>query len=497
MPFQLQVIRGVKSGDIHTLDESRPTSVGRSIDCTVHLDDPSASRHHCQIVIDGGRAMIEDVGSSWGTAVNGESVTQGELKSGDVITVGETELRFETVSSPDAVTMVKPPRLVAKEEKPKAAGQEVPIPGPKGQAEPQEIPIPGPGHQPSSKEVPISPPGRPPAPPKIPIPPTDRPAAPKRVPMPDLGRQPVPVEAGMSMPDRQPAPADLTDLVGSRVLGYDIQAVVARARTGIVYRAHESAKNRVVAFKVFYPTMFKDLTAKQRFTRAVNTMLPIQHENLVRLYAAGRIEDSCYTASEFVDGESAAQMIERIGISGMLPWEHTLRIAAYVARALQVAEEHNIVHRNVTPRNILIRNSDRVAKLGDLIFAKAVEGLNAIQVTNPGELVGDLSYMPPEQTGAGGPVDCRSDIYCLGATLYALLTGRPPLEGRNPADTIMKIRTQQPDEPTKYHLSIPPLFEDVILHMLAKRPDDRYQTAADLLTDLERAAKYQGTSLPS
>jgi len=305
-----------------------------------------------------------------------------------------------------------------------------------------------------------------------------------------------PVQAAIPGPDSQPAPVDLANPVGSRILGYDIQAIVARARTGIVYRAVDSEQNKDVAFKVFFPTMFADLTAMQRFTRAVNTMLPIQHENLVRLYAAGRIEDSCYTACEFVDGESAAQMIERIGISGMLPWEHTLRIAAHVARALEVAEEHNVVHRNVTPRNILIRKSDRMAKLGDLILAKAVEGLDAIQVTNPGELVGDLSYMSPEQTGAGGPVDCRADIYCLGATLYALLTGRPPLEGRNTIETMTKIQTQQPDEPTKYHLSIPPLFEGVILRMLAKRPDDRYQTAADLLTDLERSAKYQGISLP-
>jgi serine/threonine-protein kinase len=104
--------------------------------------------------------------------------------------------------------------------------------------------------------------------------------------------------------------------------------------------------------------------------------------------------------------------------------------------------------------------------------------------------------MSPEQTGAGVPVDCRSDIYCLGATLYALLTGRPPLEARNAADTIAKIQTETPVDPTKHHLSIPPLFEGVVLRMLAKRPDDRYQTAANLLTDLERAAKYQGISLP-
>ena len=250
----------------------------------------------------------------------------------------------------------------------------------------------------------------------------------------------------MPSPGGESVPADPSHLVGRQILGYHIQAVLARARTGVVYRAMERQKNREVAFKAFYPTVFQDLTAAQRFTRAVNTMLPIQHENLVRLYAAGRAQGLCYTASELVDGQSAAQMIQDIGISGMMPWQYALRIAAHMARALQVAEQHGIVHRNVTPRNILIRQADGVAKLGDLIFAKALEGLSAdIEVTRPGELVGDLSYMSPEQTGAGGPVDCRSDIYCLGATLYALLTGRPPLEGRIAAHRVRlpRMRNRQ------------------------------------------------------
>jgi serine/threonine-protein kinase len=251
-----------------------------------------------------------------------------------------------------------------------------------------------------------------------------------------------------------------------------------------------------VAFKVFYPAMFADETAMARFLRAAKTMLPIRHENLVTLYMAGRKEDFCFTASEFVEGESAAQLKERVGISGMLSWEQALRIAAHIGQALAVAEEHRIVHRNVTPQNILIRASDKVAKLGDLILAKAMEGIHAVQVTRPGELVGELAYMSPEQTAGDKGVDCRSDLYGLGATLYAVLTGRPPLEGRNRADMILKIQTQPPEKPTKYHLAISPMFEGVILRLLAKRPDDRYQTAKDLLADLARVAKFQGFSLP-
>jgi serine/threonine-protein kinase len=312
----------------------------------------------------------------------------------------------------------------------------------------------------------------------------------------DTGKREPEPAAVTPKPPRQPSPTDLIKLVGRKILRFDLQSIVARARTGIVFRARDVERNRDVAFKAFYPTIFTDNTAMDRFLRAAKTMLPIRHENLVTLYMAGRKEGFCFTACEFVEGESASQLIERVGISGMLPWELGMKIAVQIARALAVAEEHQIVHRNVTPRNILIRESDKVAKLGDLVLVKALEGVHAVQVTKPGELVGELPYMSPEQTTGDGNLDCRSDLYGLGATLYAVLTGRPPLEGRNPAETIFKIQTQKPDRPTKYHLSIPPLFEGLILRLLAKRPEDRYQTATNLLSDLHRVAKYQGYSLP-
>ena len=163
-----------------------------------------------------------------------------------------------------------------------------------------------------------------------------------------------------------------------------------------------------------------------------------------------------------------------------------------VARALEVAHEHGIVHRNITPRNVLMRASDGLVKLGDLMLAKSLEGSQADVITRPGELVGQLLYMSPEQTSRETIVDHRSDIYNLGAMAYALLTGHPPFEGHSPLEIIMKIQRDPPPMPTKFHLSIPPLFEGVVLQMLAKRPDDRYRTPTHLITDLQRVAKYVG-----
>jgi serine/threonine-protein kinase len=201
-------------------------------------------------------------------------------------------------------------------------------------------------------------------------------------------------------------------------------------------------------------------------------------------------------AMEFVDGESMDKVIERIGIAGMLDWRYALRVAVHIARALDYAHSQNIIHRNITPTNIMMRSSDKVAKLGDLMFAKALEGTNAKQVTRPGELVGEVAYMAPERThGHNSEIDGRSDIYGLGATVYALLTGRPPFEGNSLIDLVEKIRNAEPVRPKKYQLSIPDLFEGVVMQMLAKRPQERQASAKDLLADLERVAKFQGVSL--
>jgi serine/threonine-protein kinase len=129
------------------------------------------------------------------------------------------------------------------------------------------------------------------------------------------------------------------------------------------------------------------------------------------------------------------------------------------------------------------------------MFAKALEGVMAKPVTRPGQLVGSIAYMSPERTKENAQVDTRSDIYGLGATVYALLTGRPPFEGASLVDTITKIRSADPVKPTKYQLSIPGLFEGTVLRMIAKRPEDRFQSPRELLADLERVAKFNNVTI--
>jgi serine/threonine protein kinase len=300
-----------------------------------------------------------------------------------------------------------------------------------------------------------------------------------------------PPEVGETEGRKDRANPRLADLVGEQFLHYRVGSVVARATSGMVFRALDIHDGSTVALKVFWPDFFADERAAQRFLRAVKTMVPLEHENLVKLHAAGRFNGLCFTASDFIEGESVTQVIARIGIAGMLDWRRAYHVAVGVAQALEFAHERNIIHRNIRPSNILIRQSDGCVKLGDLMLARAIDELGTARITRPGEVVGDVRFLAPEQVSGETHVDSRADVYSLGATLYAILTGRPPFEGTT-VELIGRILSQPPEPPTKYHLAIPPAFEGLVLRMLAKRPEDRFASAAVLLKDLRRIGKYLG-----
>src|SRR5262245_17384925 len=216
---------------------------------------------------------------------------------------------------------------------------------------------------------------------------------------------------------------------------------------------------------------------------------------------------------EYIEGRSAARFIRHAGVAGRLGWRLGLRLAHHIATALKFAHGHSILHRNVTPHNILLRTKDHVAKLGDLMLAKALEGDHADAISAPGDILGEVPYLSPEQTRGTRDLDARSDLYSLGATVYALLAGRPPFIGSTMVELTDRIRREpvrglreaQADpvggkdwssfqsQLTALQLEeIPTPFEHIILRMLAKRPDDRYQNAAELVSDLDKVAATTG-----
>lgn len=304
------------------------------------------------------------------------------------------------------------------------------------------------------------------------------------------------IVTGAVEPNQPIAPqSSLPDLVGKKVHEYTVLSKIAEGRTGTVFHCREEAKSRDVALKILWPEISKNAEDMQRFLRAMKTMFPLRHENIVRIYNAGTTGPHSWVALEYVDGESMASVIERIGTAGMLDWQYAYRVAVHIARALEVAFDQKIVHRNITPENILMRSSDKTVKLGDMMLAKALEGNKAEQITRPGQLIGDLAFMSPERTKSTDEADCRSDIYSLGATCYALLTGRPPFEAPSLPALMLKIRNDEPESPKKFQLSINDLFAGCVLQMLAKDPSARYESPTALLNDLERIGKFANVTV--
>lgn len=175
----------------------------------------------------------------------------------------------------------------------------------------------------------------------------------------------------------------------------------------------------------------------------------------------------------------------------MLEPATALQIAVDMCEALRFAESREIVHRNIKPSNILIRESDGAALLNDLILAKATTP-DGIQLTQAGEVLGDVSYMSPEQLGSGHAVDCRSDIYQLGATLYAILAGRPPFNGGTIAETISQVLTADAQPVQSFHMATPGQFDALIQKMLAKNSNERIQNADELAVALRKIAAETG-----
>ena len=286
------------------------------------------------------------------------------------------------------------------------------------------------------------------------------------------------------------AGTDWKSLVGQSFAHYRLDEIVHKGSSGMLFKAYNTENNRPAAVKVLSPDCTNSDDDRGRFVRAMKTMINIRHENIVELYNAGKQGPYCWAAMEFIKGDAIVDVIRLIGVQGMLDWREAYRVAVHIGRALQAAYEHKIIHRNVTPTNIMRREGDQKILLCDLMLAKALEGTLAKQITQPGQLVGEVAYMSPERTRSGSDVDCRSDIYGLGATVYALLTGRPPFESNSLPELIHMVREEQPIRPKEFQMSIHDRFQDAVMHMLEKRPEDRYQTPAELLRDLDRVGTF-------
>lgn len=294
---------------------------------------------------------------------------------------------------------------------------------------------------------------------------------------------------------------NLSHLLGSTLHKFRLATTHVRGNTGTIFRAQHVETEQLVAVKVLWPDITASEEQRHRFVRAMKTMRAIKHPHIVRILTAGITElgatgeNFCWFAMEFVDGFSLKQLVKRDGTAGMLDWEHAFRIAVQMARALEVAFEQSIVHRNITPENILVPRQSPHAKLADLMLAKALDGALGEQITRQGELLGDVVYMSPERT-RGEDIDHRADMYSLGATLYFAITGQAPFESASLPELIGRIQDEEPLPPKTFQLSVNDAFQEVVLRLLAKSPTNRFEHPTKLLAELTRIGKFAGIEVP-
>jgi serine/threonine protein kinase len=284
----------------------------------------------------------------------------------------------------------------------------------------------------------------------------------------------------------------LLALEGQTLGHFRIGPLLGRGQSGLVFRAVDTRNNNPVALKVLSPDFPASEGEMQRFIKALKTVLPLNHAHLVPLVGAGKTGAYCWIAREYVEGESAARLSQHLKESNRFDLPRICRIALHLGKALYFLHEHRLTHGNVTPRNVLVRQTDKVAKLADLVLNQALEGSGLQKAILGKKLLDELPYMPPEQTDPHDPVTPAADIYSLGAVLYLLLTGQPPFQGPTPRDVLVQIREGKVVRPSKLQKGIPGPFETLVLKMLARRPEDRFPSALELLADVETIAYAHG-----
>ncbi len=271
---------------------------------------------------------------------------------------------------------------------------------------------------------------------------------------------------------------------GTRLGDYELLGELGKGGMGVVFRARQCRAERIVALKLIRRDRVEDLSEEQRerwlerFRTEAQAAARLEHDHIVTVYEVGEAEGCLFYSMKYVPGCSLADLLAR----GLIPNARAAAFLEPVARAVHFAHEHGILHRDLKPRNILV-DADNRPYVSDFGLAKI---LAATEMTHAGECLGTPSFMAPEQSRDAARVTTASDVYSLGATLYALLTGRPPFQAATVADTLHQLRFDEPVPPRRLNSAIDRDLETICLKCLHKEADRRYETAAELAEELAR-----------
>jgi beta-lactam-binding protein with PASTA domain len=252
-----------------------------------------------------------------------------------------------------------------------------------------------------------------------------------------------------------------------------------------VYLAEDQELGRRVAIKILNDRHAGDDQFIERFRREAKNAAGLSHPNIVSIYDRGEAEGTYYIAMEYLDGRTLKELI--VG-RGPAPIKTTIEYARQVLAAIGHAHRNGIVHRDIKPHNVVVDPDGRL-KVTDFGIARS----GASQMTEVGSIIGTAQYLSPEQA-KGAPVDQRSDLYSVGIVLYEMLTGKVPFSGDTPLEIAMKHLSAIPEPPSKLRPEIPDDLDLIVLRALAKDPEERYQSAEEMASDLSRVARGLGVS---
>src|ERR1700734_1745361 len=273
-----------------------------------------------------------------------------------------------------------------------------------------------------------------------------------------------------------------------RLLGgrYELDGIVGRGGMAEVFRARDIRLDRIVGVKTLRDDLARDQTFQARFRREAQSAASLNHPSIVAVYDTG--EDMMngtpvpYIVMEFVEGRTLRDLLR--DDRRLLP-ERAAEITDGVLRALDYSHRNGIVHRDTKPGNVMLTRTGDV-KVMDFGIARAVSDAQAT-MTQTAQVIGTAQYLSPEQA-RGERVDARSDLYSTGCLLYELLTGRPPFTGDSPVAIAYQHVRENPIPPSRVDPEIPAWADSIVLKAMAKSANDRYQTAAEMNADIQRAA---------
>jgi len=275
------------------------------------------------------------------------------------------------------------------------------------------------------------------------------------------------------MPDRRLGP-------------YEVLSRIGAGGMGEVFKAHDPRLDRFVAIKVLPESVSSTPEERARFEREARTLASLSHPHICTIFDAGHQDGTDYLVMEFLDGQTLAQKLE----TGPLPLRESIRIALQIVDALDKAHARGIVHRDLKPGNVMMIGWD--AKLLDFGLAQLKPEQNAgllsestQYVDTLGVVLGTLQYMAPEQI-EGRNVDARTDIFAFGALFHEMVTGRKAFPANSQAGLIAQIMSADSEPLSKFQPMTPALLERVIRRCMAKDPGQRWQTARDLMTQLNK-----------